>query len=84
MGESLGSESRTEVGSSSGLPDGVVERKMEGSLGESDKGASGARVEIVAGLLALGANSVEMTSAAAHASDIRSGVRCSRAAREES
>ena len=44
LGESLGVESGTEVGSSFGLSGGCVERKLEGSSGGFERGASGARV----------------------------------------
>ena len=60
-----------------------VDRKLEGSSGESEWGASGARVDIVAGLIVLGADAVAVAAVAARASDRKSGVRCYRAAREE-
>ena len=56
---------------------------MEVFSGESEKGASGARVKMVIGLLALDAGSVAAVAAvSARASDQRSEVRCSRAAVE--
>ena len=41
-----------------------------------DKGGSEARVEMVAGLLVLDADAVEVTEVVAHTYSLRSGVRC--------
>ena len=83
LGESLGVEYGIEVGSYFGFSGECVERKLEVFSGESEKGASGARVKMVIGLLALDAGSVAAVAAvSARASDQRSEVRCSRAAVE--
>ena len=50
---------------------------------EYDRGALGARVEMVVELIMLGADSVAVAAVIARASDLRSGVRYSREAVEE-
>ena len=54
--------------------------KLEVSSGGSDVGYSDTSVDMVEGLLSLGADTVAVAAAAAHASTPISGVRCSRAA----
>ena len=83
MGESLGVESGTEVGYSFGLPEEIVERKLEGSLGVFYRGASGARVDMTEGLLALGENVVVLEAEAARTSAQRLEVRYSGADGED-
>ena len=56
---------------------------MEGYSVESERGDSGSRVYMVAGLLALGADAVSVVEVLARASSLRSGVRCYRADVEE-
>ena len=63
MEESIDVESGTEVVSSFGLSGGCVERKLEGYSRESERGASGARVEMVAGLLGLDTDAVAVAAA---------------------
>ena len=58
MGESLGSKYGTKVGSSTGLLGGIVKIKVEGSLGVSDKGESGARVVMSSRNIAMGTDTV--------------------------
>ena len=65
------------MGSSIGLSDGCVEIKLEVSSVESERGASGARVDMVAGLLVLSADAVTEAAAAAPASHLRPRVVCS-------
>ena len=50
---------------------------------ESDKGASGARVDMVVGLLALGADAVVEAAVVVHTSALRSGVRRSWKSRDK-
>ena len=57
-----------------------VLRKLEGSSVEYERGASKTKVEMVAGLPMLGADAVEVSAVVVHASAIRLGVRCYRAA----
>ena len=67
------------------MSDEIAERKSEGSSGGSERVASGSRMYMVEGLLALGADSVEVlvTVATACASSLRLGVRFSWAAGEK-
>ena len=74
MGDSLGAESGTEVGSSTGLLNGGVERKIEGSSGVSENIASEKRVVMAAGTLAMGADTVAVAAEAARSSALRSCV----------
>ena len=71
------------MSSSLGFSDVSVERKLEGSPGGYDRGASGARVDMVELLLELDAYEVALTAAAARNYAIRSRVRCSVASVEE-
>ena len=60
------------------MSDGSVERKLVGSPGGYERGDSGARVYMLAGLILLGADSVAVAGAADPDYDLRSGVRCYR------
>ena len=77
MGESLGVESENGVGYSFGFSGRWVERKFESSSGVSERVASEARVEMVSGITALGADAVEVEVTTARASIVRSRMRCS-------
>ena len=74
MVESLDVESGIEIGHSFGLSGGCVEIKIEVSSGESERVDSGVRVDMVEGLLALGADAVAVAEVVARASAIRPGV----------
>ena len=60
-----------------------VGRKLERSSRGSDKGASGARMDTVTGLLVLGADTVAVSEMAMQDSALRSGLICSREYVEE-
>ena len=77
IGESLGVEYGTGIGSSFDLSDGSAEIKLEVSSGGYERGASGVRVYMVSGLIALGEDAVTVAAASLRASDIISVVRCS-------
>ena len=80
LGESIGSYSIIEIGSySSGLSDRIFERKMEGSVGVSEKVSSETRVVMAIGPLLRSVNEVVVAVVVAvkASSDLSSGVRCS-------
>ena len=54
-----------------------MEIKLEGFSVEADRGFAGSRVDMVSGLLALGADAVAVAEVGAHASVLISGVRWS-------
>ena len=83
LGESLGVESRIEVGSSFGFSGVFVEIKLEGSSVEYYRVFSGSRVDMEAVLAALGADVVAVAAVVARASALRSAVRCSWVVGEE-
>ena len=62
---------------------GFYERKLEGSSVKYYRGGAGDRVDIVEGLIALGANEVTLTAVVARDYSIISVVRCSWIAGEE-
>ena len=74
MGESLGSKYGTKVGSSTGLLGGIVKIKVEGSLGVSDKGESGARVVMSSRNIAMGTDTVVSVRVVMYAVPLARGV----------
>ena len=71
MGDSLGVDYGIEVGSSFALSGGCVERKLDIYSVEFERRDSGARVEMVAGLLALGVDAVSVAAVVVSDSDLR-------------